>query len=239
MFLNRLTGALFLLLSLIFWAGNSAGAVTLDQQELESIFQEAVVKNALWPLENLKVSGFNALPDSLILPEGKVDYRILNPIDNSHLGRKMVLLAVSVNGREIGQIQMSGDLRLLGDVICVTHKMSRNSIVSAEDLKVDRRDISMLDSGLINDLEQVIDKRLKTSLRAGAVIYENQVEDPPLVNRGDLVTIMAQSGPMMIKTQGEAKGTAARGEMVRVKNMTSRREIYAKVLDAGLVEVSF
>jgi flagella basal body P-ring formation protein FlgA len=50
---------------------------------------------------------------------------------------------------------------------------------------------------------------------------------------------MAKSKAIQITAPGEAKNSGALGEMIRVKNLMSRREIHARVLDVGLVEAEF
>ncbi|MHB1379870.1 MAG: flagella basal body P-ring formation protein FlgA [Desulfurivibrionaceae bacterium] len=44
---------------------------------------------------------------------------------------------------------------------------------------------------------------------------------------------------MKITAPGEARNSGALGEMIRVKNLTSRREIHARVTGVGLVEAEF
>ncbi|MCX5865304.1 MAG: flagellar basal body P-ring formation chaperone FlgA, partial [Deltaproteobacteria bacterium] len=102
-----------------------------------------------------------------------------------------------------------------------------------------RQDISMLDAGLIQDPKQAIGQKLKVSLPAGAILYAQSIDAPPLVNRGERVTIMAKSQAIQITAHGEARNSGALGEMIRVKNLTSRREIQARVLSPGVVETEF
>ena len=97
----------------------------------------------------------------------------------------------------------------------------------------------MLDAGLLQDPKQAVGQKLKLSMPAGAVLYAQNLDAPPLVNRGERVTIMAKSQAIQITAPGEARNSGALGEMVRVKNLTSRREIQARVLSAGVVETEF
>ena len=62
---------------------------------------------------------------------------------------------------------------------------------------------------------------------------------PPLVRRGDIVKIVASSGPMIITATGMVKQQGCKGEMVRVVNTDSNRIITARVTGPGAVEVSF
>lgn len=211
----------------------------LDGGRLEEIFIEIITENSPWPRHDLEVDGFACKPATLTIPAGTMDYRLLNQSHNNYLGKKTLSLAIVVDGKEVGRVKMNGDLRLYGDVVCTTKKIDRHTILTEDDVTVLRRDISMLEPNIIKSPEASIGKRLKTSLRAGAVLKPHLLENPPLVKRGDLVTIMAQSDNLQVTTPGEVRNAGALGKMVRVKNLMSRREIYARVLNPGVVETEF
>jgi len=237
---TRLILLAVLLILLFPHAGKAAETeLTLGLDELENIFSTVILENSPLPRENLRIANFNARPISLTLPPGTMEYKVIQKSEDGRPGRKTVTAAILVDGKEEGQIRMNGDLQLFADVVCTTKRMGRNDIISADAVTVLRQDISMLDTGIIHDPAQAIGQKLKTSLRAGSVLYSQLVEAPPLVNRGELVTIRAKSKAVQITAPGEAKNAGALGEMVKVKNLMSRREIFARVAGPGLVETEF
>jgi flagella basal body P-ring formation protein FlgA len=175
----------------------------------------------------------------MALPTGTFDYRITQKPNDTRPGKKQVTAAILQEGKEQGQVKMSGNLRLFGTTVSTTKRLSRNDIIASDDIVAKRQDISMLDAGLIQDPKQALGQKLKTSLPAGAILYSQNIDAPSLVNRGERVTIVAKSQAIQITAPGEAKNSGALGEMVRVKNLTSRREIQARVLSAGVVEAEF
>ena len=206
---------------------------------LENIFQEVVLKDSPWPREDLKITNFSVRPLAMTLPVGAFDYRITQKPNDSRPGRKNVTAAILQEGKEQGQVKMSGDLQLFGTVISTTKRLNRNDVLDNEDITAKRQNISLLDGGLIQDPQQAVGQKLKISLPAGAILYAQSLEAPPLVNRGDKVTIMAKSQAIQITAPGEARNSGSKGEMIRVKNLTSRREIQARVMGAGIVEADF
>ncbi len=229
--------ALILLLPLHAEAGERA--LHIGTQELRDIFQEVVFENAPWPEQDLNVAHFISRPEYVTVPAGNLGYRVQKKPKTAHLGRKIVSVTLLVDGKDYGQVKMSGDLQLFGNVICTNKRLSRNSILSEDDISLVRQNISMLDSGLIQDPQKAIGKKIRSSLRAGAILYSQLLESPPLVKRGDLVTIIAQSQSLRVTVPGEVRNTGALGDLVRVKNLQSRREVYAKVLGTGIVETEF
>jgi flagella basal body P-ring formation protein FlgA len=206
---------------------------------LKAIFSEAVLKNSPWPGEDVRIDNFSVRPLTMTLPSGGFDYRISQKPHDSRPGKKNVSAVILKEGEEQGLVKMSGDLRIFGPVASTTKPLPRNAIIGSDDLAVTRRDISMLNGGLIKDPKQAVGQKLKTSLPAGAILYAQALDAPPLVKRGERVTIMAKSRSLQITVPGEARNSGALGEIIRVKNLTSRRMIQARVLEAGIVETQF
>lgn len=209
---------------------------TLAQDSFEKIFKEIITQDSPVPPEDITISGITAQPESLEVPTGEVSYQLLNRQKADRLGRKTVTLAIQVNDVEYGRVRIQGELRLLGEVLYTTRALKRDTVLGPEDIRLVRRDITMLGSDLANNPQTVIGKKLNTSLTAGAILYASLLTDPPLVERGDLVTIQVRSANLLLSTQGEARSAGISGEFVRVKNLVSRKEIFARVVNSGTVE---
>mgnify|MGYP003501331045 FL=1 len=61
---------------------------------------------------------------------------------------------------------------------------------------------------------------------------------PPLVKRGQTVTILSATQGLEVRATGEALADGTSGETIRVRNLLTRKVIQATVQDAGLVRVS-
>jgi len=220
--------------------GQTADKITApDLAALENIFREVVLKDSPWPREDVQITNFSVRPLAMALPSDGFAYRITQKPNDFRPGKKNVSAAILKDGQEQGQVKMSGDLRLFGTTVSTTKRLNRNDIIASDDLAAKRQDISMLDADRIEDPKQAVGQKLKLSLPAGAILYAQNLAPPPLVNRGEMVTIMAKSQAIKITTPGEARNSGALGEMVRVKNLASRREIQARVMGVGLVEAEF
>lgn len=211
----------------------------VDQARLAQAFFALVTAGTPWPAVDLAVAEFVAAPSTLTLPVGPLEFRPLNQAHSQYLGKKRLQVAVLVNGLEESRVMMSGQLKLFGEVVITARRMSRHQVLTADDLRVVRRDISQSGSDLLRAPAAVIGMRLKNSLQAGELLSADMVEAPPLVQRGSLVTILAETGRISVTVPGELRGSGARGEVVRVKNLMSRREIMARVVDENTVQVVF
>lgn len=216
-----------------------ATAAVLTTAEMKEVFLDLTSKDSPWPPEQLQVDSFHAQPATMVVPAGKREYRPLSLQHSKYLGRKTFKLAVLIDGKESGTIRLSGDLHLYGEVACTTRTVDRNQTLSQNDITMVRRDISLLGNDLVHQLTAAIGKRISTSLQPGDIIRASYLDEPPLVKRGDMVTIVAQTAGLRVTAPGKAKKTGARGEVIRVKNLMSRKYIFAKVIAAGVVQVKF
>ncbi|MFA7347669.1 MAG: flagellar basal body P-ring formation chaperone FlgA [Desulfurivibrionaceae bacterium] len=239
MLLRLFTIALLLCLACPFPGQAEESLATPNLAALEKIFSEVVLQDSPWPKEDVRITNFSVRPLAMALPTDGFDYRITQKPNDTRPGKKQVTAAILQEGKEQGQLKMSGELRLFGTVVNTTKRLSRNDILTSDDIVAKRQDISMLDGGVIQDPKQAVGQKLKISLPAGAILHAQNLDAPPLVNRGEMVTIMAKSKAIQITAPGEARNSGALGETIRVKNLTSRREIHARVLAAGVVEAEF
>jgi flagella basal body P-ring formation protein FlgA len=78
---------------------------------------------------------------------------------------------------------------------------------------------------------------LKRPMPSGSVFTPREVMPKRLVRRGEPVMILAQSGGMTVRVEGEALMDGHHGQMIRVQNSRSGREITAEVIAASTVRV--
>jgi flagella basal body P-ring formation protein FlgA len=212
-------------------------AKIMDEPALAAIFREIVIHHTSFPAEDLKIANFTAEPSSLTIPDGARGYRLINQVHGQHLGRKTLQVTILVDGKEFGIIRMRGDVQLFGEVTVAAKALARDTLLAETDIEIIRRDVSFLGPGILTDTASALGKRLKTSVQPGSVLYSRYLEKPPLVHRGDLVTIQARTGQLEVTAPGQARGAGAEGDLIRVKNLMSRRIVQATVQGTGLVEV--
>ena len=100
-------------------------------------------------------------------------------------------------------------------------------------------DLADLPANVLSDPEAAIGKRTKRALGAQMPLRADSIELPPLVKRGDLVTIIAESNKLKITTLGQVKRKGRLGERIPVVNLDSKKLLHATVVDANTVKVEF
>lgn len=236
--MKQLFMTLFFILILLPQPGHSA-EITLDREELQSLFRELLVADSPWNQNDLDIDNFSSKPSQVTIPAGKLTYTVLNQIHPQYLGHKMLSVMINIDAVPQIKLKMQGTLDLYEDVVVTSHRLKQNSLINEEDLTLARRKITEFAHQLVPSINDAVGMKTARSLAGGTVLLSQYVKKQPLIKRGDMVTILVTSGSLKITTQGEARGKGAEGELVKVKNLASRRIITARVVDRGVVEVEF
>jgi flagella basal body P-ring formation protein FlgA len=86
-------------------------------------------------------------------------------------------------------------------------------------------------------VRELTDAVLKRDLVAGTVLTFQDAALPPVIRAGETVQAIAAVGGVRIAAEVTALGSAVTGDIVRVVNRESRRELRARVVAKGIVEV--
>jgi flagella basal body P-ring formation protein FlgA len=70
-------------------------------------------------------------------------------------------------------------------------------------------------------------------------LRRDQIELAPVVKRGDIVQVVAETPVLRISVKGMAKQDGAKGDRIKVVNLRSKKVIYAQVVDGQTVSVEF
>ena len=105
----------------------------------------------------------------------------------------------------------------------------------------EKRNISIENSPskFFTNIQKVMGSRVKTFVRRGFALMDVLVEKPALVNFGDTVEIIAESGAIVVTASGRSMGKGYIGSMVRVQNEITKKIIMAKIVGERKKKISF
>lgn len=175
----------------------------------------------------------------LKLPAGAVTFEVQAPRAWEGWGRANLALIVRVNDRVEKNIPVNVEVEALADAVVVVRSLERGDIVGAADVAVRRIDISGLPGKVYRSAEEVIGKRVKAAIRSNTPLKGEHLEKVPLVKSGQLVTIIVESPALRLTATGRSRGNGAEGDIVMVQNLGSLKELPARVIDSGTVQVDF
>ncbi|WP_319409774.1 flagellar basal body P-ring formation chaperone FlgA [uncultured Desulfosarcina sp.] len=213
-------------------------AATLPTQRIQRAVEMAIRSRMPWKNEDVTISDIN-LDETLQLPVGKLTYQILPSRNEDYLGQTILALHLFVDGEPVRKVWVNATISVMADVVTVVRPLGKYAVIELADLSLERRDLSGLSSDTVSRIEDVLGNRTTRMIYPQTVLQANMVASPPLVRRGDIVKIVANTGPMIITATGVVKQQGCKGEMVRVMNTDSNRIITARVTGPGAVAVDF
>jgi flagella basal body P-ring formation protein FlgA len=175
----------------------------------------------------------------LILPKGDITYSVIPPKDSAFSSPMPFSITLKVNGRAWKTVRAWVKLEILADVVVAQRPIGRYKPISKEDICMKKMNAVHLPSNTVMDFKEVIGKRARRHIDSQTVIRTDLIEYPPLVRRGDMVMIVAETEGLKITALGEVRNSGRRGEKVRVVNVDSHKSIFARVMDANTVKVEF
>jgi flagella basal body P-ring formation protein FlgA len=173
------------------------------------------------------------------LPLGRIE---LAPEDNGKeriKGKTSLRMSVAVNGEDFGQVTVSGWVDRYSQVVCAARTVSRKTILSEDDLCFKRINIARAPDRIVFNMQEALGKRVRSTLQAGKCLQQHKLMVVPLVERGDRVKLLVNSGAVNISTMGIAKADGGAGDQIQVENLSSKKTVIGRVVDNVTVEVLF
>lgn len=171
----------------------------------------------------------------LRLPKCKAALEAFLPGGAKNVG--VTSVGVRCPGLDPWVVYQVATVRIFEQVVVAGRFLTKGTVLSAADLRSERRDLSALSGGYETSPEQLIGKRLRQAFMAGAVITPQAAKAEPAVQRGDTVTIISRYTGMEVSSSGVALSTAGLGDRVRVRNMSTQRVVEGTVIDQRRVEI--
>lgn len=188
------------------------------------------------PLENLHVT-LTSLSDRLVLPKCGKSLQISMAPGTKLQGNTS--LAVSCASPEKWKIHVAAHIDGQVNVLIARHPIPRGTIIQNEDMEFVLRRYSQLSYGYYGSAKLLTNMEAKRNIKTGQVLTPNLVKAQKMVLRGEHITIIAQNGGLNLRVKGKALMDGKMGQMIKVKNLNSKKLIYARVISAGIVKVNF
>jgi len=144
----------------------------------------------------------------------------------------------SRNNRDVGRSRVTAQIDLSIPALVAARALPRGQVLASDDLSLILLPYNQA-RGALNDLGLAVGATLKTTLAASAPVREQALARSMAVRKGDTVIINARQGQLNVTTTGEAKADGVTGDTITVTNLTSKKNIRARIIGPGQVEVIF
>lgn len=140
------------------------------------------------------------------------------------------------NGERLNKsILVPVKVRTFENVVSAKEGIGGGSVIGKEDLIVERKETTTLGNKIIYNIDDAIGKKAKISIKKGDVLKSNILENVPVIQRGEFVTIAVSKGDVFVKAPGKAMQDGNMDDFIRVLNLSSNENIIAQVNGNSLV----
>jgi flagella basal body P-ring formation protein FlgA len=178
---------------------------------------------------------------------GKLDSRLRVKACDSALeafmspgGRAMGNTTVGVRCTDVGgwSIYVAARIDVFGPILVARQPLARGATIQETDLELVEHNLSNLPYGYYTDSQSIVGQLAKRTITSATVITPQMLQAPKLVTRGQRVTLIAETGPLKIRSTGKAMSDGKSGDLVRVKSDGSLRVVDGIVISPGVIKVT-
>ena len=212
--------------------------IEISREKIKMLVTDYIQTNILNDYADGNIKDIQVV-DNLLVPNGRVSFKVVPPRNRELLGKIPFTVHFDVNGKFFKRVWVTATIEVLAEVVITKKPLGRYKPITEDDIELLKMDLANLPSGVITDPEAVLGKRTKRAIGAKTALRADLVEFPPLVKRGDVVVIIAESSGLKITALGQVKKRGRLGERIPVMNYDSKKILYARVLDSTTVKVEF
>lgn len=212
--------------------------IEIDPEKVKALVSDYIAQNLMNQIGDVRIKEIQ-VSDSLILPNGRITYTVEPPRNDTLAGKIPFTVNFDVDGKFYKRVWASATIQIFTNVVVTKKPLGRHKPISEDDIEMQRMDLAQLPSDVITDPDVVLGQRTRRAIGSQTALRPNLVEFPPLVRRGDVVVILAETAGLKLTAVGQVKKKGRLGERIPVVNFDSKKVLYARVLDSNTVKVEF
>ncbi len=179
-----------------------------------------------------------SIPQTSAVPEQGYDNLQVEPLRNATpRGNFPVKVTFFKDGVSLRSVNLAVKIDVYRNVLVAAQKINRSDPLTPDMFTEQRREVSHLHDQPVVSTDQLQDVCAARTIRDGQELLEPMLAKLELVKRGDMVQIEYARNGIKLTAAGEAKQAGGRGDLIKVKNLSSNITIIAEVKDDQTVEV--
>lgn len=210
----------------------------ISEKTIKKIVTDHIKKNISIPESSVRIEFFPGISD-LTIPGENVTWRVTHNRNEDFIGYITVSIRFYQGNVFLKKKAVRAKVEVFKNVVVASRFLEKNSIIDSDDVKVIQRWCNRRFPNSVAYLSEVLGKKLNVKVNQDTEITRTMLREQLSVKRGKLVRIVLERGPLMITTIGMSEQDGKFGELVKVKNLSSKKTVYAKVVGDALVSVEY
>lgn len=235
--LNRHLAIVIVLAAVLLLPAAKIQAAVISADHIKAAVTGYVEKNSRWPADRIRVSFLSKVHDE-DLPVSPSQWKVSGRPGEDFIDHSSFTVGFYSGESLLLERTVSVSMEVLTDVVVSTRSLPRNRVIKPGDLSIQKIWRRSAPANLAV-LSECTGKALTMSIGANREITRNMLAEPALIKRGGVVRIVLDNNALQIAAIGVSEEEGRRDQVIRVKNLSSKRVIYAKVADGDTVRVDF
>lgn len=214
----------------------SRAATIVDFQMIEDVLKTEMAGKGIG--DNYQIA-FNGPFSEIVLPMDEapsVEVKSINIRENQ--GRFEATLVAPSKRHPLKTMRVSGTVQRVIQVPVLRESMRQGMVIGKRDIEyVAMRERDLGHSTILHEGELVGMTPRRVALQ-GKPLKLQDLEAPQIVERGDFVTMVFAHKGMTLTAKGKALENGAKGELIRVSNLSTSKTLQAEVVAQREVKVS-
>lgn len=225
----------------LFWGlatASGSSAALLKEEAIRKIVAEHIQRHMPWEREGMRITFLGGCTD-IVVSTPAYTYDVQERSNEPYIGDSVVILKLYNDGVFLLERPVRVRMEVAFDVLVSNRALPVNTVIGPDDVRVVKRWLTREPQRAIATLEEALEKKLASSIRPNHEITRTMLREVPLVKKGRVVKMVLSNGSINITTVGQIQEDGGMGSSVRVKNISSQRIVYARVVGESLVQVDF
>lgn len=154
-------------------------------------------------------------------------------------GKLSLFVDIVIDGKKVDRVGVSGLVALYETVLLAKSSLEKGEILSREKVYEEKKNIFEIGDDYIKSFEAIEGKQLVSGIRKGECITAKLTASPPLIQKGDIVSLFARNESLLIVTTGVCREDGYKNDVIKVENLNSGKILRGIVKAKSKVEVIY
>jgi flagellar basal body P-ring formation protein FlgA len=200
----------------------------LEETELKQMLTAALQRNVVRERGELELR-FSRTWQPVQVPDESLALNILDLPSAGVTPNFIVRFELRAGGEPAGQWQWPLQAKVWREVWVARAPLARGDLLAKADLGRERRDVLRMGEAPASFDPGDPSLELAENIMAGAPLCSRSIRPRPVVRRGKIVDAVLRDGALTITVRAEVLENGVPGQMVRARNVSSKREFRGKV----------
>ncbi len=214
----------------------SRSSRALGSREVLELLRVELLKSHVFKQGELELESIRPWK-TLLVPDGPVELRMVSKI-NYPTSQTSLRFQLMDGGVPFGVFSAPVKMSLWKEAWVATGQITRGNLLPKVQLERQRVNMIMVRQDLWEGNPSDGRYWFRENISPGRLVYSRAVVMKPVVRRGSLAKAVVSTGLVRVSTSVKVLEDGAPGEVVRVQNIRTRKELIGEVLDENTIKIT-